>query len=205
MYICDCYHGIIAFDMQTGIVKSIVNTSLSYPGVPPMKLVNDLAILDNGSIFFTDSSSKFRRKELLFDVIEGRPNGKLLHYNPVDGTLSVAISELHFANGITLGPNEEYLLITETTKARILKYIQCIEDIKILLCRYYLKGPKSGQVEIFIDNLIGFPDNISPSADGGYWVGFASLRTGIGEVFFRYPFFRNLFVKVSSCNFLILI
>ena len=121
LYICDCYHGIIALNLKTKEARTIVNTSLNYPGIPPMKFINDLVILDNGSIMFTDTSGKFTRKEVLLEVFEGKPNGKLLHYNPVDKSLSIVIPALYFANGITKDPNEEFLLIAETTKARILK------------------------------------------------------------------------------------
>lgn len=38
-------------------------------------------------------------------------------------------------------------------------------------CRYWLKGPKQGTSDIFIDNLPGPPDGISIAEDGQtYWV-----------------------------------
>ena len=77
--------------------------------------------MNNGSIFFTDSSSKFSRDMLIMEVYEGRPNGKLVHYNPVDRSLSVVIPKLHFANGLSQSPNDEFLVIVETTRARILR------------------------------------------------------------------------------------
>ena len=42
----------------------------------------------------------------------------------------------------------------------------------------------------------GVPDNISPSASGGFWIGFAFLRTNITSVLGKYPSIRNLIVKV---------
>jgi hypothetical protein len=38
-------------------------------------------------------------------------SGKILHYNPIEGSLSVVLPQVFFANGITLGQNEEYLLL----------------------------------------------------------------------------------------------
>ena len=121
LYIADCYHGISTLDLKTGERVTLVNSSSLPPDIPPMKFVNDIAVLNNGSIFFTDSSSKFSRDMLLMDVYEGRPNGKLVHYNPVDRSLSVVIPKLHFANGLTQSPNDEFLVIVETTRARILR------------------------------------------------------------------------------------
>ena len=121
LYIADCYHGISMLDLKTGERVTLVNSSALPPDIPPMKFVNDIAVLNNGSIFFTDSSSKFSRDMLLMDVYEGRPNGKLVHYNPVDRSLSVVIPKLHFANGLSQSPNDEFLVIVETTRARILR------------------------------------------------------------------------------------
>ena len=78
LYIADCYHGISTLDLKTGERVTLVNSSSLPPDIPPMKFVNDIAVLNNGSIFFTDSSSKFSRDMLLMDVYEGRPNGKLV-------------------------------------------------------------------------------------------------------------------------------
>ena len=36
--------------------------------------------------------------------------------------------------------------------------------------KYWLKGPKAGTSEIIMDNLPGFPDNISSNGKGIYWV-----------------------------------
>ena len=45
-----------------------------------------------------------------------------------------------------------------------------IEEVFHFYTRYYLKGPKQGQVDTFIENLPGLPDNIHASSGGGYWL-----------------------------------
>ena len=72
--------------------------------------------------------------------------------------------------------------------------------IQVSLChRYYLSGPKAGTTDIFADNLIGIPDNISPASSGGYWVGAAASRhTGVFDSFSQYPWLRNIFAKVNK-------
>lgn len=89
---------------------------------PFINFGNDLVVLSNGSIFFTDSSSKFSRDDNILDVFEGRPNGQLLHYHPVEKRCYVAVSEMHFPNGICLSQDGGALLISETTRARIQRY-----------------------------------------------------------------------------------
>lgn len=70
--------------------------------------------------------------------------------------------------------------------------------------RYYLKGPKAGQLETFIDGLPGVPDNISPSANGGYWIGFGLTRDIISDFMCHNPFLRTVIVKVRLANIVIL-
>lgn len=44
------------------------------------------------------------------------------------------------------------------------------------LLRYWLKGPKKGTSEIFLDNLPGVPDNIVPYKNGGFVVSLILTR-----------------------------
>ena len=62
--------------------------------------------------------------------------------------------------------------------------------------RYHLSGAKAGTVDVFVDNLPGIPDNISPSASGGYWVAFALVRSSMLDSLTTLPSIRNLIVKV---------
>ena len=61
-----------------------------------------------------------------------------------------------------ISQNQDYLLMVETTKYRVLKY--------------WLSGEKTGQIETFIDNLHGFPNGISIRKNGSYWLGFSTKR-----------------------------
>ena len=66
------------------------------------------------------------------------------------------MEELSFANGIALSKQEDFLLVNEGGACRI--------------WRYWLKGEKRGQKEIFV-HTPGFPDNIKQSEDGKFLVG----------------------------------
>ena len=81
-----------------------------------------MVVLQNGSIFFTNLSYKFSHNELLMEMYEGRANGKLLHYNPVDNRLSVVTEGLYFPNGVSASRDEGFLIIAKTSRGRILKY-----------------------------------------------------------------------------------
>lgn len=122
LYVIDSYHGILRLDINSKQMEMILNTSKSFGnGEPPPKLVNDLVVLANGSIFFTDSSYKYYRNQVYSEVYEGGANGRLFHFNTLDKSISVVARELHFPNGLCLSYDGEFLLVSETTRARILK------------------------------------------------------------------------------------
>jgi len=54
----------------------------------------------------------------------------LIHYNAKTKENRVLIEGIHFANGVALSEDEEFVIVAETAGSRIL--------------RYYLKGPKKG-------------------------------------------------------------
>ena len=122
LYVADAYHGILSLDIHSGELEVVVDTSRSPGnGEPPCKFVNDLAVLDNGSIFFTDTSFKYKRNQVMDEVFDGGGNGRLFHFNLVDKSVKVVARGLHFPNGLCLSYDGEFLMVAETTRARILK------------------------------------------------------------------------------------
>ena len=125
---------------------------------------NGMDIAANGKIYFSITAHqasydiRFGRKLIL----EIKPKGGLYEYNPENQQVKTLINGTYFGNGVVVSKNQEYLLIVETTKYRVLKY--------------WLNGEKEGQTEVFMDNLPGFPNGISIREDGSYWLGFTTLR-----------------------------
>ena len=72
---------------------------------------------------------------------------------------------LFFANGVTLGPNEDYVLVNETGMGRV--------------HRLWISGDKAGQRDIFVDELPGTPDNIRFDGVDTFWIAMPSLRANI--------------------------
>ena len=130
----------------------------------PFLIPNGLDIASDGNIYFSNTSHvsaydiQFGRKL----IMELQPDGGLYRYNPKSREVSTLIDGTYFGNGVVLSKNEDFLLMAETTKYRIL--------------RYWLKGTKKGETEVFMDNLPGFPNGISIREDGSFWVGFTTKR-----------------------------
>ena len=112
----------------------------------PFGLPNDVEVASDGRIYFSDSSSVWGINESLYDLLEARPNGRLLRYDPKTGQSEVLLDGLYYANGVTLSKDEGFVLVNETFRYRI--------------TRYWLTGVRAGSSEVFIDNLPGFPDGI---------------------------------------------
>lgn len=90
------------------------------------------------------------------DLFVGSGTGRVLVYDPNTKTTKTLLNNLRFANGITLSPNNDFLIVCETFGVR--------------LTRIWLSGDKNGIVDYFTTALPGLPDGISLSSDGGYWV-----------------------------------
>lgn len=134
---------------------------------------------DDGSIYFTDASTKFGYGESDLDVLEGRPNGRLLKYDPSTRATSVLATNLYFPNGVAVSLDQSFLVFCETTKVRCQ--------------RLWLKGDHKGEIEIFIDNLPGYPDNIHSTKRGTFWIGLVSARSLWFETLLGFAFAKHFY------------
>ncbi|MCO5580601.1 hypothetical protein L7F22_034471 [Adiantum nelumboides] len=134
--------------------------------------------MEDGSIYFTDASDKYPLAQYVNDMLEARPNGRLLKYDETTRTTTVLMDHLYFANGVALSSNGEFLVVCETTVARCQ--------------RYWLKGENKGHSEIFIDRLPGYPDNIKHDDKGQFWISLLQARPFYMSWIMRYPFLMQL-------------
>lgn len=148
----------------------------------PIYLANELDIAQDGSIYFSDTSTYGR--VLFKEMAEGKPHGRLLKYDPATKQTTVLLEGLYFANGIALSSDEDFVLIAESYRYQ--------------LTRYWLKGPKQGTSEIFTDNLAGFPDNISRDEQGNFWVGIFTTRISFVDQMHGNPWLAGLMAKMPQ-------
>ncbi len=148
----------------------------------PFAFTDDLDIASDGRIYFSDASSKFHQPDYILDLLEARPHGRLLRYDPSTGKTEVLLKDLYFANGVALSANEDFVLINETYRYRI--------------TRYWLKGEKAGQHEVFIDNLPGLPDNLQGDRKGTFWVALPTPRKADADFLHRHPWLKAQLAKL---------
>ena len=143
----------------------------------PFRCVNDLDVAADGTIYFTDASYKFPLTLLKADLLDHQPNGRFLSYDPRTKQTKVLLHDLYFANGVAVSPDQTYVLVNDTGAYRVR--------------RYWLKGDKAGQSDIFIDNLPGFPDGISSNGRDTFWVALVNRRDPGLDFLLSHPFLRQ--------------
>lgn len=155
--VCDAYKGLLRMAAGTGRLESLCSTVAG----EPMLVCNNAAAAADGTIYFSDSSRRFTLEHWKADLLEHSGTGRLLRLAP-GGVPEVLLDGLQFANGVALAVDESYVAVAETGK-------YCVT-------RLWLTGDAAGTTDILIDNLPGFPDNISTGTDGLIWVTIGSRR-----------------------------
>ena len=152
-----------------------------FAGVP-LVFTNNAAVAADGTIYFTDASRRYGIEAYKKDLLEHSGTGRLFARRP-DGRVDPVMEGLQFANGVALAPDESYLLVAETGTYRIRKL--------------WLTPDRPGQDEVFVDNLPGFPDNLS-TGDGVFWVAIPSPRDKVLDALLPRPWLRHIVVRLPD-------
>lgn len=161
-----------------------VTTLLTEVGGLPMRFTDDLEITTDGVIYVSDASTRFELHRWKHDIIESRPSGRLIAHDTRSGRSWVALESAHFANGVAIDPQQQFVLLNETSRYRIRKV--------------WIAGEKAGSDEILVDNLPGFPDGISTGTQGLFWLALAGPRDVIVDRTAGTPLLRKLMVRLPA-------
>jgi len=146
--------------------------------------LNDLDVGADGTIYFSEASKKFPMAQFTNDILEHQPNGRLLALDPRTQKPQTLLRDLYFANGVAVSPDQSFVLVVETGKYRIR--------------RVWLKGPKAGQSDVFIDNLPGFPDGISSNGRDRFWLALVTPRQALFDRMLPHPFLRKIVARLPK-------
>ena len=146
LYVADAHKGLLSVS-PSGEVQvlsdTVDGTSIDY--------ADDLDIGADGTIYFTDASTKFGAKAhgttmaaSLLEIMESRGTGRVLAFNPRSKQTRIVADGLVFPNGLAIHPDGS-LLVNETGRYRVLKI-----------------NPVTGAMSEWIANMPGLPDNINP-------------------------------------------
>ncbi len=152
---------------------------------------DDVAVAANGKVYFSDATMRFPAEQWggtfpasILDIVEHGRTGRIIEYDPISEQARVVMTDLSFANGVAASASGEFLLINETGEYRVWKL--------------WITGDKAGQSEVLLDNLPGFPDNVSLGRDDVFWVGLMAPRSAQIDEYADKPFWRKLLIRLPT-------
>ncbi len=157
----------------------------------PLVYANNVDIGPDGTIYFSESSRKFGAREYggsyeasLLDILEHGGHGRVFRFDPAKRTVETLMTGLNYANGVAVSADGAFLLVAETGTYRIHKL--------------HLTGAAAGTSEVLLDNLPGFPDNITRGLQDRFWVGFAAPRNALVDRLADKPFLRKIVQRLPA-------
>lgn len=157
LLVCDAHLGLLHLDLETGELTTLTR----FVDERPLRFCSNATTLADGTIWFTESTTRFDFEHHRGSMMENRPSGRLLRRNP-EGTVTVVRDDLWFANGITATPDADAVMVVETAGHRVI--------------RVALTGQRAGAVDVVTAGLPGFPDNMSDFRTGRAWIPLTNPR-----------------------------
>jgi ribose transport system permease protein len=184
LYVCIGGMGLYRIKPDGTVEKATDETNRSLYSVNDdsrLRLADDLDITDDGLIFFSEATVRYEMDEWPVDGLEARGNGRIICYDTKTGATHTALRGLKFPNGVAVASDGQSILFAETFGCSVK--------------RYWFAGPKKGAVEVVMDNLPGYPDNINLASDGNYWLALVGMRSPSLDLAWKMPGFRRRMAK----------
>lgn len=179
LIVADAFAGLLSIDPNGTIEVLCIEA-----GEHPLGFTDDVDVDSQDVAWFSDASYKWTQHQVMNEALESAPNGRLLKHDLQTGECSVVLTGLFFANGVAVAPDDTYVLVNETMRYRTK--------------RVYVRGPRRGEVEIFIDNLPGFPDGISTGSDGIFWLAIYAPRNALLDSAGPKPWLRKVIYRIPA-------
>ena len=180
LIVADAVKGLLSID-PLGSVTVLCTEA----GEHPFKFTDDVDVDSQNVAWFSDASYKWgHENHAMEEALESAPNGRLGKYDINTGECSVVLDGLFFANGVAVSPDDTYVLVNETMRYRVK--------------RVYVRGPRAGEVDLFVDNLPGFPDGISTGADGVFWLALFAPRNPLLDTAGPRPWLRKVIDRIPA-------
>ena len=186
LIIADAFRGLLSVD-SCGVVTVLSDEVAG----TPILYADDLDIADDGTIYFSDASTKFGANSTgetlsasLLEIMEHGGTGRVLAYNPANQTTRIIREGYVFSNGVAL-TQDGHILVNETGTYQVHKI------------------SPDGSSHVIMENLPGFPDNINrgPKLSDGresFLIGIVSQRSKWLDDNARKPFARKVAMRLPA-------
>jgi sugar lactone lactonase YvrE len=149
LLVCDARRGLLRVSLPDGAVETLVDG---------LAFCNNAAVAPDGTIYFSDSTDRIGIDHWKGELLQHSGTGRLLRRGLGTET-TVLLEGLEFANGVALSPDGTFAVVAETAAYRLTRW-----------------SVADGSSSVLVDNLPGFPDNVSTGSDGLFWVAIGSPR-----------------------------
>lgn len=171
---CVADEGLFRVDPDTATVEAIQTEVEGRPLV----FTNNAHVLGDGTILFSESTTRFGFEWYRGDFVEHSRTGSLWARS-ADGSVDRLLGGLAFANGVVKTPGEDSVLVAETGGYSIRKV--------------WTGGEHAGESEFFVDGFPGMFDNLSVGPTGTVWAAIVNERNpALDFLLPRAPFLRKL-------------
>ncbi|KQV87277.1 strictosidine synthase [Massilia sp. Root351] len=194
----DAHGNLIVADADKGLLSFDANgarTVLLAAGEGgPVHFANAVAVAASGKIYLTDSSMRFLAPRAgstqwaaTLDVLEQSATGRVLEYDPASKAVRVVAKGLSFANGIVLAADEQSVFVSESGRYRVWRIDIAAAQLDV--------SRAARQAKVVLDNLPGYPDNLTRGLNGRIWLGLAGQRDEL-DAMAGQPFMRKLVLRI---------
>lgn len=174
----------------------------------PLRYADAVAVDRQGIVWLTDASRRFSVQQhggtfeaSVLDILEHSCTGRIVVYDPATRRNRVVLDGLCFPNGLAFTRDGKHLLVSETGAMRILKV-----DLARLSVTRSSQGMSSvplmknamdqGAVQVLIDNLPGYPDNLTVGQNGRIWTGLTKPRSPLIDASAGKPWLRSMMLRL---------
>ncbi|GAA1905701.1 SMP-30/gluconolactonase/LRE family protein [Streptantibioticus ferralitis] len=169
LLVCDARAGLLRVVPETGETEVLLRSA----GGEPLGFCSNVVVTRDGTIYVSDASRRFGIDHWLGDLLEHSGTGRLIRIAPGAVEPEVVLDGLYFANGLALPADESFVTVAETGAYR--------------LTRLWLTGPRAGHRDTFLEDLPGFPDNLTTGPGGLIWIAYAAPRDPLMDWLHRTP------------------
>ena len=197
LIVCDSVKGLVEVDLSDFVSYSAVRSDVrnvhkapisvlanQAPDGSPINYANDLDVASSGVVYFSSSTERGvslnaegyydTLRSYLLNALRGDATGRVFSYDPATRKVTLLVDKVWYANGVALSEDEKWVYFVETSAFRVRRY--CLV---------------TGVVETVIDRLPGYPDGISRTVKGTFWVSLVAPVSPV-SLLMRYPSARLL-------------
>ncbi len=166
----------------------------------PIRYADAVVVADDGRIIFTDASRRMDPRRwgtfdaALLDILEHSCTGRVLVYEPSSGRTVTLVGDLCFPNGVALSGDQRHVFVAETGRFRIWK----VDAGARGLSASRTDATAGQDLQVIVDNLPGYPDNLTRSANGRLWTGLTKPRSALIDRMASRPWLRSMTLRLPK-------